>query len=120
MDTGQKLIDIASVAGRMGITLEAEVAISVRQDDKDRLIEMLQAQVVSQGEELDARRREVQELHQLLAALASRQDGRGSLGPPNGTGRFGSVGHDTDIVLRDQLQAALAPPQTIRWWQFWR
>ena len=120
MDAGQELIDIASVAGRMGITLEAEVAIPGRQDYKDRLIEVLQAQVVSQGEELDARRREVQELHQLLAALAPRQDGRGSLGPPDGTGRLGPAGHDSDVVLRDQLHAALAPPQTLRWWQFWR
>ncbi len=31
----------------------------IRQDDKDRLIELLQAQGVSQGEELDAVRREV-------------------------------------------------------------
>ena len=30
------------------------------QDDKDRLIEVLQAQVLSQGGELDTRRREVQ------------------------------------------------------------
>lgn len=36
------------------------------QDDKNRLIEVLQGQVRSQGEELDARRREVQELHVLL------------------------------------------------------
>ncbi len=36
------------------------------QDDKNRLIEALQGQVRSQGEELDARRREVQELHVLL------------------------------------------------------
>jgi len=36
------------------------------QDGKDKLIEVLQAQVVSQGEQLDARAREVQELHVLL------------------------------------------------------
>ena len=84
----------------------------IRQDDKDRLIGLLQAQVVSQGEELDARRREVQELRQLLAR-------GGSLGPSTGTGRLDQASHDSDAVLRDQLHAAFAPSQTKRWWQFW-
>ena len=127
MDAGQDLLDIASVAGRIGITPEAvrkriargsleatkqdgrwyvamdgqdghgpasttanqkpdaphwqereQDASGQRQDDKDRLIDVLQGQVRSQGDELDARRREVQELHVLLqqAALPSAGDRR--------------------------------------------
>ena len=50
------------------------------QDDKDKLIEVLQAQVESQGAQLEARIREVQELHVLLqqtqAALPPARDPR--------------------------------------------
>ena len=50
------------------------------QDDKDKLIEVLQAQVESQGAQLEARTREVQELHVLLqqtqAALPPARDPR--------------------------------------------
>ncbi len=46
----------------------------------EELVAVLQGQVLSQGEELDARRREVQELHVLLqqtqAALPPARDGR--------------------------------------------
>ena len=167
MDADKELVEIASMAGKMGITPDAvrkriargtlkatkregrwyvaldahegkgpaswtgrpaqngldgvQDAITVRQDDKDRLIEALQAQVASQGEALDARRREVQELHQLLAraALAPRQAGGGAVAPQNGTGRLDRAGHDSDLVIRDQLRAALAPPQTRRWWRLW-
>ena len=46
------------------------------QDDKDKLIEVLQAQVESQGAQLEARTREVQELHVLL------QQTQAALPPP--------------------------------------
>ncbi len=125
MDKVQDMMDIASAAGRMGVTPEAirkriargtisatkqdgrwyvalddqdgkdaayrtsrsvsngldgdQDNVQDRQDARDRLIEVLQAQVESQGAQLDARTREVQELHVLLqqtqAALpAPRQD----------------------------------------------
>jgi len=44
--------------------------------NKDRLVTTLQAQVQAQAEELDARRREVQELHVLL------QSAQAQLPPP--------------------------------------
>ncbi len=122
MDKVQDMVDIASAAGRMGVTPEAVRKRIARgtisatkqdgrwyvvlddqdgkdaayrtgrpvpdgldgdqdnvQDAKDKLIEVLQAQVESQGAQLDARTREVQELHVLLqqtqAALpAPRRD----------------------------------------------
>ena len=112
MDKVQDMMDIASAAGRMGVTPEAirkriargtisaikqdgmwyvalddqdgkdaayrtsrpvpngldgdQDNVQDRQDARDRLIEVLQAQVESQGAQLDARTREVQELHVLL------------------------------------------------------
>lgn len=42
------------------VDVEVEPKQRGGQDNKDRLIEVLQAQVLSQGKELDARRREVQ------------------------------------------------------------
>ncbi len=87
----------------------------------DKTVLVLEETVANLRSELHTKNVQISELHQLLAraALAPKQNGGGSLGPPNGTGRLDPAGHDSDVVLRDQLQAALAPSQTKRWWRFW-